>query len=194
MTLLVIGLVLFLGAHSVRIFAEGWRTARIAQMGPNGWKAAYGVVSLVGFVLICYGYGLSRQAPIDLFNPPVWTRHLAALITLPAFVLLVAGQIPGTYIKQAVKHPMVLGTKAWAFAHLIANGRLADVVLFGAFLVWAILDFKAARGRDKALGLTYPAKGVVRDIAAVVIGIVAWAAFAMYFHAAWIGVRPFGGG
>jgi len=192
MTLLIIGLVLFLGAHSVRIFAEDWRTARIAQMGPNGWKAVYSVVSLVGFVLIVYGYGLSREAPIDLFNPPKWTRHLAALITLPAFILLVAAYVPGTHIKQAVKHPMVLGTKAWAFAHLIANGRLADVILFGAFLLWAILDFKAARGRDKAQGLTYPAKGVVRDIAAVVIGLVAWAAFAMYFHAAWIGVKPFG--
>lgn len=192
MTLMIAGLVLFLGAHSVRIYAEGWRTARLAAMGEKGWKAAFSVVSIVGFVLICYGYALSREAPVDLYNPPVWTRHLAALITIPAFILIVAGQIPGTYIKQAVKHPMVLGTKAWAFAHLLANGRLADVILFGSILVWAILDFKAARGRDKAQGLAYPAKGVVRDVAAVVIGLAAWAAFAMYLHAAWIGVRPFG--
>jgi uncharacterized membrane protein len=192
MTLMILGLVLFLGAHSVRIFAEDWRTARIAQMGPNGWKAAYSVVSLVGFVLICYGYGLSRQAPIDLYNPPVWTRHLAALLTVPAFILLAASKVPGTYMKQAVKHPMVAGVKAWAIAHLVANGRLADVVLFGAILAWAILDFKAARGRDKAQGLAYPAKSVGRDIAAVVIGLVAWAAFALYLHAPLIGVRPFG--
>ncbi len=192
MTLMIAGLVLFLGAHSIRIFADDWRAARIASMGPKAWKGAYTIVSLVGFALVCYGYGLSRQAPVDLFNPPVWTRHLAALITLPAFVLVVAGQLPGTYIKQYLKHPMVLGTKAWALAHLIANGRLADVILFGSILVWAILDFKAARGRDKAQGLAYPAKGIGRDIAAVVIGLVAWAAFAMYFHALLIGVRPFG--
>ncbi len=192
MTLMIAGLVLFLGAHSVRIFAEDWRTARIAQMGPNGWKAAYSVVSLAGFVLICYGYGLSRQAPIDLYNPPVWTRHLASLLTLPAFILLAASKVPGTYMKQAVKHPMVAGVKAWAIAHLVANGRLADVVLFGAILAWAILDYKAARGRDRAQGLTYPAKGVGRDVAAVVIGLVAWAVFAMYLHAMLIGVRPFG--
>jgi len=192
MTLMIAGLVLFLGAHSVRIFAEDWRTARIAQMGPNGWKAAYSVVSLVGFVLICYGYGLSRQAPVDLWNPPVWTRHLASLLTLPAFILLAASKVPGTYMKQAVKHPMVAGVKAWAIAHLVANGRLADVVLFGAILAWAILDYKAARGRDRAQGLAYPAKGVGRDVAAVVIGAVAWAVFALYLHAPLIGVRPFG--
>lgn len=192
MTLMIAGLVLFLGAHSVRIFAEDWRTARIAQMGPNGWKAAYSVVSLVGFVLVCYGYGLSRQAPVDLWNPPVWTRHLASLLTLPAFILLAASKVPGTYMKQAVKHPMVAGVKAWAIAHLVANGRLADVVLFGAILAWAILDYKAARGRDRAQGLAYPAKGVGRDVAAVVIGAVAWAVFALYLHAPLIGVRPFG--
>ncbi len=192
MTLMIAGLVLFLGAHSVRIFAEDWRTARIAQMGPNGWKAAYSVVSLVGFVLVCYGYGLSRQAPVDLWNPPVWTRHLASLLTLPAFILLAASKVPGTYMKQAVKHPMVAGVKAWAIAHLVANGRLADVVLFGAILAWAILDYKAARGRDRAQGLAYPAKGAGRDVAAVVIGAVAWAVFALYLHAPLIGVRPFG--
>jgi len=178
----------------VRIFAEGLRTSGVASMGLLGWKAVYSIISIAGFIFIAYGYGLTREAPVDLWAPPVWTRHLASLLTLPVFVLIAAAYVPGTHIKAALGHPMILGVKAWALAHLLSNGRLADVVLFGAFLVWAILDFKAARGRDKAQGLTYPAKGVVRDIAAVVIGIVAWAAFAMYFHAAWIGVRPFGGG
>jgi uncharacterized membrane protein len=193
MTLLLAGLVLFLGAHSVRIVADDWRTTRIAAMGPLAWKAAYSVVSIVGFVLIVYGYGLSRQTPIDLWMPPVWTRHLAALITLPVFILFTAAYLPGTRIKAKLKHPMILGVKAWALAHLLANGRLSDVILFGAFLAWAILDFRAARIRDRAQAITYPAAGgIARDIAAVVIGLAAWAVFAMALHAPLIGVRPFG--
>jgi uncharacterized membrane protein len=193
MTLLLAGLLLFLGAHSVRIFADDWRTARIAAMGPLAWKAAYSVVSIIGFVLIAYGYGLSRQAPIDLWTPPVWTRHLAALVTLPVFILLTAAYIPGTRIKATLKHPMILGVKAWALAHLIANGRLSDVILFGAFLAWAILDFRAARSRDRAQGITYPAaEGLARDIAVVVVGLGVWVAFAMALHAPLIGVQPFG--
>lgn len=192
MTLLLAGLAVFLGVHSVRIFADDWRTARIAAMGPNGWKALYSVISIVGFVLIVYGYGLSREAPVDLWNPPRWTRHLAALLTLPVFILIAAAYVPGTHIKATLKHPMILGVKAWALAHLLSNGRLADVILFGAFLAWAILDFRAARQRDRQQGLTYAAAGVTRDIVVVVIGLAAWAAFALYLHAPLIGVRPFG--
>jgi uncharacterized membrane protein len=192
MTLLLAGLALFLGIHSVRIFADDWRTARIAQMGPLGWKGLYSVISLVGFVLIVYGYGMSRQSPVDLWMPPVWTRHLAALLTLPVFILFAAAYVPGTRIKEKLKHPMILGVKTWAIAHLLSNGRLGDVVLFGAFLLWAILDFRAARQRDRAQGTTYAAGGTVRDIIVVVIGLVAWAAFALYLHGPLIGVRPFG--
>ena len=192
MSILAIGLIVFLGVHSVRIFAEGWRSARIQAMGPGAWKGAYAAVSLVGFVLIVWGYGQRRAMPIDLWHPPLWTKHVAALLTIPAFVLLVAAYVPGTRIKAAVKHPMVLGVKLWAFAHLLANGRLADVVLFGTFLLWAILDYRAARQRDRANGTVYKAGPVVRDVMAVVIGLVLWVVFAMYLHAAWIGVRPFG--
>jgi uncharacterized membrane protein len=193
MTLLLAGLVLFLGAHSVRIFAEGWRAARIAAVGPLAWKAAYSVVSIAGLALIVQGYGESRTAPVDLWLPPVWTRHLASLLTLPVFVLFVAAYVPGTRIKATLGHPMVLGVKAWALAHLLANGRLADVVLFGAFLAWAILDFRAARRRDRAQGVVYAAgPGIVRDVAVVAVGLGLWAAFAMALHAPLIGVRPFG--
>lgn len=143
-------------------------------------------------MLIVYGYGLAREAPVDLWNPPLWTRHLASLLTLPVFVLVAAAYVPGTHIRAALKHPMILGVKAWALAHLIANGRLADVVLFGAFLAWAILDFRAARLRDRKLGTTYPAKGALRDIVVVVIGLAAWAVFALMLHGPLIGVRPFG--
>jgi len=192
MSMLVIGLVVFLGAHSVRIFAEDWRSARVKAMGAGAWKGAYSLISIVGFVLIVWGYGESRAVPVELWQPPVWARHLATLLTVPAFVLLAAAYVPGTRIKAAVKHPMVLGVKLWAFAHLMANGRLADVILFGAFLLWSILDFRAARRRDRATGAVYEAGPVLRDAIAIAVGLVAWAVFAMYLHAAWIGVRPFG--
>jgi uncharacterized membrane protein len=189
---LLLGLVIFLGSHSVRIFAEPWRGARIAAMGLNAWKGVYSIVSILGFVLIVWGYGVARGAPVILFSPPVWTKHVAALLTIPAFILLAAAYVPGTRIKRAVGHPMIAGVKAWAFAHLLANGTLADVVLFGAFLVWAIVDYIAARRRDRAAGTVYVVGPVTRDVAAVVVGLVAWAAFAFWLHAVLIGVRPFG--
>lgn len=193
MLYLLAGLVIFLGAHSVRIFAEDWRTARIASMGPNAWKGAYTVVSLAGFALLCYGYGQTRLAPVvDLWMPPPWTRHLAALVILPGFILLAAAYVPGTHMKAKLGHPMIAGTKAWAIGHLLSNGRLGDVVLFGAILAWAVLDFRASRQRDRAQGKTYPAVGASRDLVAVVAGLVAYAAFALWAHGPLIGVRPFG--
>ena len=190
MTLLVLGLVVFLGAHSVRIVADGWRAARIASWGERPWKAAFAVVSLIGFVLIVYGYGQARQATPLLYTPPVWSRHVAAVLVLIAFVLIAAAYVKGTRIKARVGHPMVLGVKVWAFAHLLANGTLADVVLFGAFLVWAVLDFIASRRRDRAAGIVYPAGQPSRDVVAVVAGVVAWAVFAFMLHGPLIGVRP----
>jgi uncharacterized membrane protein len=192
MTLLLLGLVLFLGTHSVRIVADDWRSRRIAALGLNGWKGLYSVLSIAGFVLIVYGYGAARLEPVVLYSPPVWTRHLASLLTIPAFILLVAAYVPGTRIKRAVGHPMVLGVKTWALAHLLANGMLADVLLFGAFLAWAVLDYIAARKRDRAAGTVYVVGPVTRDIIAVVVGLVAWAAFAMWLHRVLIGVGPFG--
>jgi uncharacterized membrane protein len=192
MTLLLAGLVLFLGSHSVRIFADDWRARRIAALGQNGWKGLYSLVAVAGFVMIVYGYAEARQAPVELYSAPVWTRHLAALLTLPAFVLLAAAYVPGTRIKRAVGHPMVLAVKIWALAHLIANGMLADVLLFGSFLAWAVLDYMAARRRDRAEGTVHVAGPVWRDALAVIIGVVAWAAFAMWLHRALIGVAPFG--
>ncbi len=192
MTWLVLGLVIFLGTHSVRIFAESWRGTRVAAMGLNGWKGVYSVVSILGFVLLVWGYGVARGAPVILYSPPVWTKHVAALLTIPAFILLAAAYVPGTRIKRTVGHPMVAGVKAWALAHLLANGTLADVVLFGAFLVWAIADYIAARRRDRAAGTVYVVGPITRDVTAVVVGLVAWAAFAFWLHGALIGVRPFG--
>jgi uncharacterized membrane protein len=192
MTWLLLGLVIFLGTHSVRVFADGWRSARIAAMGLNAWKGVYTVVSLIGFALIVWGYGAARADPVVLYTPPVWTRHLASLLTVPAFILLAAAYVPGTRIKRAVGHPMVAGVKAWAFAHLIANGTLADVALFGGFLAWSIVDYLSARRRDRAAGVVYDVGPITRDATAVVVGVVAWAVFALWLHGPLIGVRPFG--
>jgi uncharacterized membrane protein len=192
MTLLVLGLAIFLGAHSTRIFAEGWRTGRIRSLGERPWKAVYSVISLIGFVLIVYGYGEARANALVLWNPPLWTRHVAALLTIPAFILLVAAYVPGNRIKARVGHPMVAGVKVWAFAHLLANGTLPDVLLFGGFLAWAVPCYLAARKRDRAAGRAYPVAGAGKDIVVVVVGLVAWAAFAFWLHGPLIGVRPFG--
>ncbi|MEY4749967.1 MAG: hypothetical protein RIQ60_2181 [Pseudomonadota bacterium] len=193
MTLLVIGLALFLGMHSVRIVAEPWRSRMLARLGPGGWKGLYTVISLAGFALIAIGYGLARQAPVDLWLPPVWTRHLAALLTLPAFVLLAAAYVPGNAFKARLGHPMLLGTKVWALAHLLANGRLADLLLFGAFLLWAALAFRAARRRDRS---SQPAASVsIRTsatVATLVCGVVGWAVFTFVLHLRLIGVAPLG--
>jgi uncharacterized membrane protein len=192
MLMLIAGLVIFLGLHSSRIFADNFRAGIIASRGENVWKAIYSVLSIGGFVLIVYGYGEARLAPITLWNPPVWTRHLAALLTLLAFILLAAAYIPKNPIKAKLGHPMLLGTKVWAAAHLLANGNVADVLLFGGFLVWAILCFRAAKKRDRVAGKTYVSGPALTLFATVGLGILLWAAFAFYLHAAWIGVRPFG--
>ena len=192
MTLLIAGLLLFLGAHSVRIVAEPWRAAQIARRGEERWKLAYSVVSIAGFALLVYGFGVARGTPVVLWAAPVWTRHLAALLLLPAFVLVAAAYVPGNRIKAAVGHPMIAGVKLWAFAHLLANGRLAAVVLFGAFLAWAIADFIASRRRDRAAGTRHPSGTAVRDAITVIAGLVAYGLFAFVLHGPLIGVRPFG--
>jgi len=192
MTLLLLGLALFLGVHSTRIVADGWRSATIARVGEKPWKAIYSLLSIAGFVLLVIGYGAARQSPVVVFVPPVWTRHLAALLTIPAFVLLAAAYVPGNAIKRAVGHPMLAGVKVWALAHLLANGTLADVLLFGTFLAWAVLGFIAARRRDRAAGTTYPAGPGSRTAIAVAVGLVAWAVFAFALHRPLIGVAPFG--
>jgi uncharacterized membrane protein len=193
MLTLVAGLVLFLGAHSVRVFAEGWRASTIARVGEKPWKGVYSLVSLAGFVLLVVGYGLARHHPVVLWNPPpVGMRHLASLLTLVAFVLLAAAYVPGNQLKAKLHHPMVLGVKVWALAHLLANNMLADLVLFGAFLVWAVLDYRAARRRDRALRTVYPQGTAGRTAIAVVAGVLAWAAFAFWAHRVLIGVSPMG--
>lgn len=192
MLLLIAGLVLFLGVHSSRVFADGFRADFIAAHGEKTWKGIYAILSVAGFVLLVYGYGEARIAPLVLWTPPVWTRHAAALLNLPAFILIAAAYVPRNAIKARLGHPMLLGTKLWAAAHLLANGNVADVLLFGGFLVWATLCFRAAKNCDRAAGTVYPSGGAAPALIAIAVGTGAWAAFAFHLHAAWIGVRPFG--
>lgn len=191
MTILILGLVVFLGVHSTRIIADDWRTAQLKRHGEGAWKGIYTLLSLAGFGLIVWGFGLARQEPVVLWTAPAGMRHVAGLLTLIAFVLLAAAYVPRNAVKASVHHPMVLAVKVWAFAHLLANGKLADLVLFGAFLGWAVVCFIAARKRDRAAGTQYPAGTPGATAATVVVGAVAWAAFTFWLHAALIGVRPF---
>jgi uncharacterized membrane protein len=192
MAILILGLVLFLGTHSTRIFAEDWRRATIARIGEKPWKGIFSLVSIATFVVLVWGYALARRQPVVVWMPPRGMAHVAALLTLVAFVLFAAAYVPGNQIKAKLHHPMILGVKTWAFAHLLANGTLADIVLFGAFLAWAIFDFIAARRRDRAAGTVYVAGKGSGTAIAVAVGVVTWAVFAFWLHGPLIGVRPLG--
>ena len=189
---LVAGLLLFLGVHSTRVFADGWRNRTRDRLGAGPFKGVYSLVSLAGLVLLIWGYGVARQQPVVLWNPPVAMRHVAALLTLFSFVLLAAAYVPGNQIKARLHHPMVLGVKVWALAHLLANGTLADVLLFGGFLVWAIVLFAVSRRRDRRENTVYARGSAGATGITVVVGVLAWAAFAMWLHRVLIGVSPFG--
>lgn len=192
MTLLVLGLILFLGIHSTRVWGEGWRNARIARLGPNGWKGVYSAISLAGFVLIVYGYGQARLQPMALWTPSVGLRHLASLLTWVSFILLAAAYVPRNAIKARLHHPMTLAVKTWALSHLLANHTLADLLLFGGFLVWSVGVFRAARARDRAAGTSYAAGTASGTALTVAAGTGTWIVFALWLHGPLIGVRPFG--
>ncbi|MGI9336009.1 MAG: NnrU family protein [Gammaproteobacteria bacterium] len=190
MGVLILGLVIFMAVHSVSIFAAGWRDGMVARLGEVPFKAAYSVVSLAGFVLIVWGYGQARMEPVVLYTPPVWLRHVALLLLVPLFTLFLATYLPGR-IKAAVKHPSLTAIKLWALAHLLANGMLADVVLFGVFLVWAVLDRISMKGRaPRPLPAASPSGA--NDIIAVVAGLAIYAVFVFWLHAWLIGVSPVG--
>lgn len=187
---LIVGLWLFVGAHSERLFFPRWRAQFIAHRGENTWKLYVSVRSIIGLGLIVYGFALSRAAPVFLWNPPLWTRHVALPLTLVAFILFAASKGPPNHIKQRIGHPMYAGVKVWAFAHLLANGRLGDVVLFGTLLLWAVVGYTISRRRDRRGGITYPV-GVARNtVINVVAGTAAWALFTFWLHRVLIGVPP----
>lgn len=188
MTLLILGLVLFLGIHSVSIFAPAWRDQQVARRGEMAWKGLYSVASLVGFALILYGYGLARQAPVVLYSPPSYFKHISWLLMVPVFPLLLATYLPGR-IQRAAKHPMLVAVKLWALSHLLVNGTLADVLLFGGFLAWAVIDRISVKRRAPRAKPELPATAL-NDVIVIVGGIAAYLVFLMWGHAALIGVSP----
>jgi len=183
-------LVIFLGVHSVGIAAPAWRERMVARLGEVPWKGLYSVASLVGFVLIVWGYGLARQEPVGLWAPPTWLRHVALLVMLPAFPLLLAAYLPGR-IQTAAKHPMLAAVKLWAFAHLLANGNLADVLLFGSFLAWAVADRISLKTRT-APSVHGAPPGKANDALAVIGGLILYGAFIGILHTWLFGVSPLG--
>jgi uncharacterized membrane protein len=189
MSLFIVGLVIFLGVHSIAIVAPAWREAQLAQRGEPLWKGAYSVVSLAGLVLLIVGYGLARQQPVVLYSPPTMLRHLALALMLPVFPLLLAAYLPGR-IQTATKHPMLLAVKLWATAHLLANGTLVDVLLFGAFLAWAVADRIAAKRRVQKRVVRGAPTSPANDAIAVVGGLAIYVAFVLVVHRWLIGVSP----
>jgi len=209
MTQLILGLILFLGAHSVRIWADGWRNQTIEAYGEKAFKGVYALVSILGFYLLVVGYGEARLQTVALWNPPIFTKHISMLLMLLSSILLVATYIPRNHFKMRLGHPMVLSVKVWALSHLLANGNLADLVLFGSFLIWAVLNFRSARARDRALLLNLndaedPAAEPLTEsestnqpkllstIITLVGGMAIWALITFVLHAKIVGVSPMG--
>lgn len=191
LTILILGLLLFLGVHSLRIVADGWRTVQLQRLGEGYWKGLYSLLSAIGLGLTVWGFGAARASAPLLWSSAPWSRDLVSLVTLPASILLLAAYVPGTRIKAWVGHPMVAGVALWAASHLLANGRLNDVLLFGGFLIWAVADFLSARRRDRVAGRIYPAiGGGLRDALAIVGGVALWWLFARYGHEWLVGIRP----
>lgn len=190
MFVLVLGLIVFLGLHSIRIVADDWRNRQIARIGLNRWKGLYSLIAIIGFVLIVWGFGLARQHPVLLYVPPMWLRHLNSLFMLIALVLFAAARVPRNHIKAKLGHPQVLAVKTWSFGHLLATGMLHDVVLFGPFLAWAVVLYIVSRRRDRRNGTVYPAGTLKGDVIAMVVGVVVWALFAFWLHSLLIGVNP----
>ena len=198
MDMLIAGLVIFLGIHALRVWGEGVRSALLVRLGPLGFKGSYSIASLAGFYLLIVGYGQARLEPVPLWTPPHGMAHATVALMWISMVLLAAAQIPRNAIKARLRHPMVLGVKVWALAHILANGTLHDVLLFGGFLVWAVLSFRAARQRDRAaleVGEANEAPPVsgAATIGAVVAGTAAWVAFILVAHVWLIGVAPLPG-
>lgn len=190
MLLLILGLVLFLGMHAVTMKRD-LRARLIERFGAGGYKGLYSAVSILGFVLLIYGYGLQRAAGYTVvWEPPVWTRHLALLLNLPIFILLGVGKRP-SWLLSRVKHPMLLAVKIWATAHLLANGDLGSMLLFGGFLAWAVMARISTKRRPEEIARSAAMANVAfgrRDVIAIVAGLALYVVFALWLHPLLIGV------
>ena len=192
MKMLIAGLVVFLGLHSIRMVAEDWRTHMRARLGKGAWTGVYSLLSLLGLALIAWGFDFAREQPVLLWIPPTGMRHAAALLTVFAFILFAAAYVPGNAIKARVHHPLVLGVKFWALAHLLATGMLAHLLLFGCFLLWAAASFVAMRRRDRRDGVVHAPGRPAATVITVLLGVAGWALFAFGLHGLLIGIKPLG--
>ena len=188
MAVMIVGLVLFLGMHSVRVVADDWRTAMIERVGLGAWKGVYSLVSIVGLAVAIWGFGLMRADPVFLWHPPAFLHHATALLMVPAFVFLVAAYVPRNHLRLRLGHPMLLAVKVWALAHLLVSGRLGEWIFFVAFLVWAVLAFKAARQRDRASPGPLQVPSAIATSMTVIGGLLAAILFAVYLHTWVVGV------
>lgn len=188
MTLLIIGLVLFLGIHSASIINAAWRDRMATRLGIFIWQGLYSLVAIAGLVLIIQGYDLARQDPLILYQPPIWLRHITLLLLVFVFPLLLAAYLPGR-IQTVTKHPMLVATKIWALAHLLANGSLADVILFGVFLAWAVAD-RISLKRRTPLPVPGAPPSRFNDALAIILGLGLYLAFIFGLHAWLFGVSP----
>lgn len=187
MLVLILGLALFLGVHCVSIVAPAWRNGRAAAMGEGPWKGAYSLVSAIGLVLIVWGYARAWPVAPVLYEPPIWLKHITALLMLFAIVALAISQVPAGRLKPVLKHPMLLAVKIWALAHLLANGDLASILLFGSFLVWAVLDRISVKRRAVPVPLPGPVRN---DVIAVGAGLAVYALFVWKLHLLLFGAVP----
>ena len=183
---LILGLIIFLGIHSISIVNEPLRDRLAARLGEWPWKGVYSIIAIVGFVLIIIGYGQARMQPVVLYTTPGWTVHISMLLMLLTFPALLAAYLPGR-ISDTLKHPMLVAVKFWALAHLISNGTLADVLLFGGFLAWAVADRISMKRRSQRKIIKAPRSGL-NDVLAIVGGIGVYLVFVFWLHARWFGV------
>jgi uncharacterized membrane protein len=190
MLILALGLVIFLGLHSTRIVAEGGRDKAIARLSEGPWKGIYSLLSLVGFVLIVWGFAEARQDAALLWAPPVWARHVTILLMLFSMILLAAYGFKKSHIAVAVHHPMVLSVAIFAAAHLLSNGSTADLLLFGAFLVWSLADLVNSYARDRRNAVVYPSPEWGATIGALVVGVVLFGVLIGGLHLWLFGVSP----
>ncbi|CAN7403634.1 NnrU family protein [Pararhizobium sp. LjRoot238] len=191
MTLLILGIVIFLGMHLVRVVAPGLRASVIERQGKGAWMGIYAVISLIGLLLIIYGFGEARAVTGMLYNLPVFLKHISLLLMLLAFICLAAGFLPAGRIAVAVKHPQILSIKIWALAHLLANGETSSVLLFGSFLAWAVILRISLKRRQRVGEKVLPVfRSASNDLLAMAIGVVAYGLFVWKLHEWLIGVPP----
>ncbi len=187
MTLLIVGLIVFLGIHSVRIVAPSWREARIAVMGENKWKGVYSIISLVSFAMLVFGYYLARQDAGELYAPFVSLYHPVLLAMMLSMIALMVFNIGPGHLKNNLRHPFLVSIILWSCAHLLMNGDTASVLLFGAFLAWSVIDLFSALSRP-AQALPTPQSR--NDVIAVVSGLIIFLLFYWKLHEWLMGVVP----